>query len=98
MPLNETPTINRKGTKMTRLDLTKKIASITVGFGTGKIVGQVIKNNTSPDSVVDHVSILAASIVLGQMAADKTTAYTDQKIDEIVAWWKNPMNVKKNHA
>lgn len=78
---------------MMKFETTKKIANITVGYGTGAIVGQVIRSNTNPRNVVDHVSIFAASMVMGQMLADKTQAYTDEKMDDLHRWYNT--NIKK---
>ena len=73
---------------MTKTELIKWTTSIVVGAGTGKIVGQIIKNNTDPQNIVDTTTMFAAAWVLGAMAADATKTYTDAKIDEIAAWWE----------
>lgn len=78
-----------------KIEVTKKIVNIIVATGTSKIVGSIIKNNTTADSVTDKVAMTAGAAVLGMMAADASSNYTDAKIDEIVAWWR--VNVKSNH-
>jgi hypothetical protein len=82
---SETP--YRKDGPMTKVDIAKRATSIIVGFGTGKVVSSVIQNNTDPEKAIDKVAIAAASYVLGAMLADKTKAWTDEKIDELIAWW-----------
>lgn len=72
---------------MNKIDLAKKVVSTIVGMGTTKIVHQTIKNNTNPENVADTVTIAVASVAIGSMVVDATRAYTDQKIDEAVAWW-----------
>jgi hypothetical protein len=72
---------------MTKLDLTKRIVSIVVGLGTTKIVNDIIENNTDAETTTDRVKVKAGSLVIGSMAADATSAYTDRKIDEMAAWW-----------
>lgn len=79
---------------MTKIELTKNAANLVVGVGTTRIVTQVIKNNTNPQTVTDQVTMIAGAVVIGQMAADATKEYTSTKIDEAAAWWKK--NVKKN--
>lgn len=73
---------------MTKLDLTKLVVSTVVGIGTAQIVHAIIGNNTQPDTLPSQVTVGAASVVAGYMAADISKQYTDQKIDEIAHWWK----------
>lgn len=73
---------------MTRLEITKKIASTVVGMGTGKIIGGIISNNIPPGGIVTKITVVVASLVIGMMVTDATTKYTDAKIDEVVAMWK----------
>lgn len=72
---------------MNKIDLAKKIISTIVGIGAGKIVSGIIENNVDTTAVTSKVTVAAASTVIGFAAADATSAYTDKKIDEIVAWW-----------
>jgi len=78
---------------MNKLDIAKKAVTIVVGMGTTKIVSGIIQNNTTPEKLADKVAILSASVVLGSMAADYTSQYTNAKIDQIAEWWNE--NVKK---
>jgi hypothetical protein len=73
---------------MTRLEITKKIVSAVVGAGTGKIVGATISNNMPDGGIVTKITVVAASLIIGMMASEATSKYTDAKIDEIVAMWK----------
>lgn len=88
---NETPTM--EGTKMNKLDITKKIATIIVGFGTATIATGIIKNNVAPKNLPSQITVWIAGVVIGMMAADATEAYTSQKIDELVAAW-NKSNIE----
>lgn len=80
---------------MTKLDLTKLVAQIIVGSGTGTIVGSIIRNNVSIETTTDKVKVASASIVIGAMAGDATCQYTNDKIDAAAAWW-NARKDKKN--
>ena len=73
---------------ITKTDIAKNVVSFIVGAGTAKIVGQVIKNNTQPESMTDKVTMTAGAFVIGGMAAEATKKNTDQKIDELTMWWK----------
>lgn len=73
---------------MTKLDITKKVASIIVGIGTCQIITAISVNNTQPQKLTDKVTVTAGSVVMGWIAADVTRAYTDQKIDAIAQWWR----------
>lgn len=72
---------------MNTREIAKKTVNVVVGLGTTKIVADVIANNTNVESKTDKVKVTAGSLVLGSMAADMTTSYTDRKIDEIADWW-----------
>jgi hypothetical protein len=76
-----------------KIAIAKKIVSTIVGFGTGKIVHDIIANNVPTDNTAQKVSVASASFVIGTMAVDATSSYTDAKIDEIVDWWSK--NVTK---
>lgn len=73
---------------MTKTELVKSAVTILVGLGTGKIVNDVIQNNTNCDSTLQTVEVTGAAVVIGMMAADATTDYTDRKIDELIHWYK----------
>lgn len=79
---------------MTKLELTKTVATIIVGSGTTKIVGQVVRNNTDPKNLSEQIQIAAGTVAIGALAADVTKAYTGAKIDAAAAWWQK--NIKKN--
>ena len=72
---------------MKALEITKFAASAVVGAGTSKIVHSIIKNNTHAKTLLDTISLVAASYVIGSMAADATKKYLDEKIDAAVAWY-----------
>jgi len=78
---------------MTKIELTKTVATFIVGAGTTKIVGGIVRHNTDPKNAADTVAIASATFVIGTMAANQTKQYTDALIDEAVSWWKT--NVKK---
>jgi hypothetical protein len=78
---------------MTKIEVTKNVVSFVVGIGTSQIVKTVIKNNVQPENLIEKITVTAGAVVLGSMVADASRKYTDDKIDELVAWWNT--NVKK---
>lgn len=78
---------------MTKLEIAKRAINIAVVIGTGKIVSQVVSNNTNPENVIDEITVTAGSLAIGGLVAAETAKYTDAKIDEIADWWKK--NVTK---
>lgn len=74
---------------MEPLDLAKMAARYMIGAGTGKIVVAIIQNNIeTPDNLYKKVQVVGAGIVIGMMAKDATKQYTDAKIDEYRAFYK----------
>ena len=71
-----------------KIYITKRIVSGIIGYGTSKIVHQVIKNNTEIETTRDWVGITSTRYLAAYVAADMSKTYTDAKIDEIVDWWK----------
>lgn len=65
------------------LSVVKVAVSGVVGIGTGKIVSAVIKNNVSPESLIDKVTIVAASWTLSGVVTTATKKYTNEMIDEV---------------
>lgn len=88
---------------MNKIAAAKLLTGLIVGSGTTKIVKTIVENNVNiniaikntPLKVLEKVTIAAGTLVLGAMAADVSKRYTDNKIDEVVAWYdeniKNPV-------
>jgi hypothetical protein len=77
----------RKDIVMDKIAIIKKGVNIVVGVAVGKLVSNIIKNNTDPEKLTDKVAVITGGFVLGSMVADLSKTYTDEKIDEIVIWW-----------
>lgn len=82
---------------MTKTKIAKKIVSVVIGIGTTKIVSGIISSTTDPESATDKVAVLASSWVLGAMAVEATRNYTDAKIDQTIALWKELSEAVKEH-
>ena len=77
---------------MTKKEFAKACIGLVVGGTTALVVKEIIKNNTNPAKVSDKAAILIASYVLGAIAADAASKWSDRKIDEYIAKWTKAVN------
>lgn len=80
------------------LSAVKFVASGVVGLGTSKIVAGIIKNNVTPETLIDKVSVAAAAWTISAMAAAATKKYTDEAIDDTVKTVKEAVGDMKTKA
>jgi hypothetical protein len=78
-----------------KTEIAKRVVSTVVGLGTTKIVNDVIANNTTAEKLHEKVEVKAGAVVMGMVVADQTSKYTDQKIDEITAWWSKNVTARQ---
>lgn len=76
-----------------KLQTTKMITRVIVGFGATSITNQIVRNNVVPGSLFQKITITAAMIAAGAMLGEKLGTYTDDKIDEIVELVEDSKNV-----
>lgn len=69
---------------MDKIAFLKKTVSMVVGFGTAKIIREVIKNNVDTETVTSMVTVTAASAAIGGAVSELTQDYTDRQIDDII--------------
>lgn len=93
---NETPF--ERITSMKSVAIAKKIVTSIVGFGTAKIIKDIIENNVETDTVYQKVTVGSASVAIGYAVSETTSEYTDRKIDEAVAFWQKHVTNRKNSA
>jgi hypothetical protein len=72
---------------MTPVNIVKNVVNFAVAAGTWRITSSIINNNTNPETAYQKVTNNAAAVVIGTMASDATSDWSDRKIDEFVAWW-----------
>lgn len=68
----------------TKLGVAKFIVSGIVGIGTGKIVGRIIREHITPETLIDKITVTAAAWVIGAVATEMTKSYTHDTIDQVV--------------
>lgn len=69
-----------------KLDIVKTAINFAAGAGVSKVVHDIIKNNTDPETTADTLKVAAGSIVLGSMVADRASEHVNAKVDAIAAW------------
>lgn len=70
---------------MNVIKLIKTGTSTVVAIGVGRLVNQLIENNTDePEGTTNKVVHKVSAYALGAMVADRTAQYTDRFIDECV--------------
>lgn len=83
---------------MDKISAAKKIVTTIVGIGTTKIVHGIIENNVDTTTTISKVTVASASTVIGYSMSEKTSDYTDRKIDEAVTFWHDQIKprLRKN--
>jgi hypothetical protein len=79
---------------MDKKELVKSAVSAVVWFSVSKVIDQIIQNNTTPTKWLDKPRITIGSYFLGALLAKACKTYTDEKIDELVEWWKENIQPK----
>jgi hypothetical protein len=79
---------------MDKKELVKSAVSAVVWFSVSKVIDQIIQNNTTPTKWLDKPRITIGSHFLGALLAKACKTYTDEKIDELIEWWKENIQPK----
>lgn len=78
-----------KGKTMTKTDIAKKIARNVVGYAVGSTSTMILARLTEPKNTREKVEVVIGGTVIGMMASDAASDYTDKKIDDFIEQWKN---------
>lgn len=57
--------------------------SLIASFSAGRVIGQVIKNNTVREKTIDKIAFPIGTYVLGAMIGAQVTKHVEAKIDQI---------------
>ena len=71
------------------LPFVKLAVHVVSSVGVSKIVNDVIRNNVSVVTTADAVKVIAGSIVIGSMVAEKASNHVNDRMDAIAAWNEN---------
>jgi len=66
---------------------TKKVVRIIVQFGSSTIASGIAREAVPSRNVITFITVPITGLVIGMMLGDKTSAYTDEKIDQLFDWW-----------
>ena len=72
---------------MNRIKVVKFVLGVIVSAGTTKIVAGFVRNNVTPTSMRDKITIIAATTVIGSIVVHAVKAHADSMVDEVVAGW-----------
>lgn len=75
----------RSFVKFNMVGISKIVATTAVGLGVNKIVSQVLKNHVTAETLVEKITITAATWVITGMAVKASEKYVDEQIDAVVA-------------
>lgn len=73
---------------MNAVRVAKIAVNFTVASGTSRILQGVVNNNVVTNSPAEKATVIAATMAIGGVVAEKTDEYTSACIDEAVAFGK----------
>lgn len=74
--------------KTEKTNLVKNGVDVVVGVGVSEIIGSIIQSNVQPGNMAQRFCVFAAKHVVVAMATERTTKFTDEKIDNTITWWE----------
>ena len=77
---------------MDKIELAKSAVKIVSGFGVSRIINSIVANNVATTTLPQKVCVFTATVVAGSLAAEALGDHSDQKIDEVVAWYHKNVN------
>ncbi len=73
---------------MSSLSLTKLAINIVASLGVSKVVGDIVKNNTTVITTSQKLLVNAGGLVLGSMIVEQACDHVNTTIDQVVEWRK----------
>lgn len=73
---------------MTAFTVAKGIARIVSVIGVGKVVKDVVENNTTIVTQKDAVKVAAGGLVIGAVLVDATVRHVNNRFDEAEEWYQ----------
>lgn len=74
---------------MTTFTIVKAGVHIVAAFGVTKVLGDIVKNNTTIATATDKVLVNAGSLVLGSMIVEKASNHVNEQIEGVITWYAN---------
>lgn len=79
---------------MDKLAVFKQVVAAIVGTSVSYTVGNIIKNNTEADNVVQKGGLLIGQVALGMYVSELTEKWLDEKIDYAVEYYEREVKPK----
>lgn len=73
---------------MPPLAVTRLAINIVSSLGVAKVVGDIVKNNTTVLTTSQKVLVNVGGLVLGSMVIDNACKYVNDQIDAVIDWRK----------
>lgn len=67
----------------------KFVAKVATTIGVGHTIGNIIKNNTTPENGAETAQIFVGSYVLGAMITHHAVNHVESQVDQVATWYKN---------
>lgn len=74
---------------MEKRKITKLAINLVVGASAGYVIGSILKNNVTADTIPQKIKAQVGGYVLGAMVSERASSWTDAKVDAVFAWWDN---------
>jgi hypothetical protein len=77
---------------MLSLTSAKLAANVVSALGVSKVVGDIVKNNTTVLTGSQRFLVNAGGLVLGSMIVEQASNHVNRTIDELVDWHRQEKN------
>jgi hypothetical protein len=74
---------------MTTFTIVKAGVHIVSALGVTKVLGDIVRNNTTVVTTTDKVLVNAGSLVLGSMIVEKASQHVSEQIESVINWHAN---------
>lgn len=74
---------------MTTFTIVKAGVHLVSALGVTKVLGDIVRNNTTVVTTADKVLVNAGSLVLGSMIVEKASNHVSEQIESVINWHAN---------
>lgn len=74
---------------MDTFTIVKAGVHVVSALGVSKVLGDIVRNNTTVVTPVDKVLVTAGSLVLGSMIGQQASKHVNEQIEQVVTWYAN---------
>ena len=74
---------------MTTFTIVKAGVHVVSAFGVAKVLGDIVRNNTTVVTTTDKVLVQAGTLVLGSMVSQQAAKHVNEQIEQVVTWYAN---------